>query len=187
MRRAQWLFATTVAAVLALSRPAGGQVAPPTGATVATHAAAVHLDATRAASVTTAGRTATFTPLADADLPLNAKALESGATVGALTVAGSGSALAPGQYHVFVAKTAEGWQAVLERGGKIVTTSRAVTVTSEATPRAIPRPQIQATASGAEDENQDSGPTDAVVTSRSGKVTITVSGKGWKVTVSFSW
>src|ERR1700753_3063020 len=103
MRRVQWSFATTVA-ILALSRLAGGQVAPPTGAIVATHAAAVHLDVTRAASVTAAGRTATFTPLADADLPVNPKALESGAAVGALTVAGSGSALAAGQYHVFVSK-----------------------------------------------------------------------------------
>jgi hypothetical protein len=176
---------------------------------VAAKAAAVHLDATRAATVTAANRTVTFIPLVNADLPPSAKTLEGGAVVGALTVTGTGGTLAPGQYNVFLSKTADGWQAVLERDGKIATSSRTVAVAAETTDRAIPRPLLQATgeseenierddASVSQTEGDGSGSLLSLASyrpasplahdsTRAGKVTITVGGKDWKVTITFSW
>ncbi len=202
MRRFHWLLAMSATPLLAVT----AQITPPTGVSVASRAAAVHLDATRAATVTAANRTATFIPLANVDLPPSAKSLESGAVVGALTVTGAGGALAPGQYHVFVSKTGDGWQAVLEREGKIATSSRTVAV-ANAPERAIPKPLLQATGDGGADiDNEDSAglepingsvfslasyrpaPSAARDRSRLAKLLeITVGGKDWSVTITIGW
>ena len=173
------------------------QVVPPTGATVASKAQAVHLDASKVAKVTAGARTATFTAIADADLPPDAKSLESGAVVGSLTVTGDGT-LPAGQYNVYLSKTTNGWEAALERGSKIVSTSRSVTIATYP-PQQIPKPVIRASVATGEDDDQSPGTRQPVSAGRrphsdapssdafSGSLTIEVHGKGWKVTVTLSW
>jgi hypothetical protein len=183
MRTSRWLLAVALTPILSLS----AQVVPPTGPVVATKAQQVHFDASKIAKVTVANRTATFTAVADADLPPDAKGLESGAVVGALTVTGDG-ALPAGQYNVYLAKTTNGWEAALERGSKIVTTSRSVTIATYP-PQQIPKPVIRASAAdnGDDDQTLDGGPNARVVDAFAGSLTIEVHGKGWKVTIKISW
>jgi hypothetical protein len=183
MRTSRWLLAAALTPFLSL----GAQVVPPTAGVIASKAQQVHLDASKIAKVTAANRTATFTAVADADLPPDAKGLERGAVVGALTVTGDG-ALPAGQYNVYLSKTTNGWEAALERGGKIVTTSRSVTIATYP-PQQIPKPVIRASAAGNGDDHQtiDGGPNSRVVDAFAGSLTIEVHGKGWKVTLTISW
>jgi len=131
------------------------------------------------------------------------------ALIGALTVTGAGGTLAPGQYNVFLSKTAEGWKAVLERDGNIVTSSRTVAVATEANKGTIPKPLLHATGESEENIERDGTSVSQLEgdgtgsllspasdrpasplahdSTHAGTATITVSGNGWKVTITFIW
>lgn len=189
MRTARWTLAAILTPFLALA----GQGPPPVASVVAARAQAVHLDVSRATKVAVGRRVATLTPVAEADLPPDSKALGMGAVVGVLAVTGSDGKLPAGQYNVFVTRSANGWEAALERDGKIATVSRAVTVASYPIEHGIPKPMISASDSTAGVDHSEGAqlsfasyhPGGPANVAHMAKVTITISGKGWKVTLSF--
>jgi hypothetical protein len=187
--------ALALGSLIALGAPiriAGAQLPPPTAAVVQARARAAHLDVSQATRTTLGGRTATFTPVAEADRPANAKALESGAVLGVLGLTGSGATLPAGQYNVYLSRNSNGWEAALEQAGRIVTVSRAVTIASYPIEHGIAKPMITASdsASGSADRSP-ANPLFAFASYRpspgaaalNGSVTITEAGPGWRASV----
>src|SRR5439155_24688323 len=98
----------------------------------------VHLDRTRIAKAATTQQAVAFTPAVQAELPADGKGVRAGIVVGALDVSGSGGALTPGRYDVYVWHATSGWTTVLARDGKIVLRSNDV-VLDEYPPPGQPR------------------------------------------------
>jgi hypothetical protein len=188
MRRCSWLLAVMAAPLFSI----GGQGLPPAASVVAAKAQAVHLDVSRSVKAALPGRVVTFTPVAEADLPPDLPTLEKGAVVGVVAIAGGEGTLAAGQYNVFVTRTSAGWQTALERGGKIATVSRAVTVAAYPIEHGIPKPMITV-GTGAADNDQSNAATpvsfasyhpDRGAVEVKDSITITVHIHGWTIKVT---